>query len=143
MYSLQRFLTAQEKSYEIALQELTNGKKRQHWMWYIFPQLRALGRSERAVFYGIADADEAKSYLAHPILKARLVASCTAILLHKDRSALRVLGDVDAIKLRSSMTLFALVCGEESSIFHQVLAQFFGGKMDKRTQELLFLQTDK
>lgn len=64
MYSIERFLKAQEKSYEIALQELTNGKKGEHWMWYIFPQLKALGRSETAVFYGIADADEAKSYLA-------------------------------------------------------------------------------
>jgi uncharacterized protein (DUF1810 family) len=143
MYSIERFLKAQEKSYEIALQELTNGKKCEHWMWYIFPQLKALGRSETAVFYGIVDANEAKSYLNHPILKARLTACCKAILLHKDRSALEILGDVDAMKLKSSMTLFALVCGEESSIFHQVLVRFYSGKMDKRTQGLLALQTDK
>lgn len=143
MYSLNRFLKAQETSYEIALQELTNGQKRKHWMWYIFPQLRALGHSETAVFYGLADMDEAKSYLAHPVLKARLVACCEAILLHKDMSALRIFGDIDAMKLKSSMTLFALACGEENSIFHQVLAQFYSGEMDKRTQELLGLKTNK
>ena len=139
MYSLNRFLEAQEQSYDIALHELTNGKKYSHWMWYIFPQLRSLGRSETAVFYGIADMDEAKSYLAHPVLKARLVACCEAILSHKGVTALAILGDIDAIKLKSSMTLFALACGEENSVFGQVLMQFYGGKMDQQTQNLLAL----
>ena len=106
-------------------------------MWYIFPQLKALGYSETALYYGIADMEEAKSYLAHPILKARLVACCEAILLHKDKSALRILGDIDAMKLKSSMTLFALASDEENSVFHQVLTQYYDEKMDAKTKEIL------
>ena len=136
-FNLERFLKAQESSYDIALQELNDGRKRSHWMWYIFPQLKALGYSETALYYGIADMEEAKSYLAHPILKARLVACCEAILLHKDKSALRILGDIDAMKLKSSMTLFALASGEENSVFHQVLTHFYDGKMDAKTKEIL------
>ena len=135
--SLDRFLAAQEKSYETALRELKNGRKCSHWMWYIFPQLKALGYSETALYYGIANMEEAKSYLAHPILNARLVACCEAILLHKDKSALRILGDIDAMKLKSSMTLFALAGEEENSVFHQVLTQFYDGKMDAKTKEFL------
>ena len=136
-FNLERFLKAQESSYDIALQELNDGRKRSHWMWYIFPQLKALGYSETALYYGIADMEEAKSYLAHPILKTRLVACCEAILLHKDKSALRILGDIDAMKLKSSMTLFALASDEENSVFHQVLTQFYDGKMDAKTKEIL------
>ena len=136
-FNLERFLKAQESSYDIALQELNDGRKRSHWMWYIFPQLKALGYSETALYYGIADMEETKSYLAHPILKARLVACCEAILLHKDKSALRILGDIDAMKLKSSMTLFALASDEENSVFHQVLTQFYDGKMDAKTKEIL------
>lgn len=136
-FNLERFLKAQESSYDIALQELNDGRKRSHWMWYIFPQLKALGYSETALYYGIADMEEAKSYLAHPILKARLVACCEAILLHKDKSALRILGDIDAMKLKSSMTLFALASDEENSVFHQVLTQYYDGKMDAKTKEIL------
>lgn len=137
MHTLQRFLEAQEDSYEIALKELTAGKKRSHWMWYIFPQLRGLGRSDTARFYGIADMDEAKAYLADSILGARLAACCEAMLLHTEKSALWILGDIDVMKLKSSMTLFALASGEEASVFHQVLQQFYNGKMDERTIELL------
>ena len=136
-FNLERFLKAQESSYDIALQELNDGRKRSHWMWYIFPQLKALGYSETALYYGIADMEEAKSYLAHPILKARLVACCEAILLHKDKSVLRILGDIDEMKLKSSMTLFALASDEENSVFHQVLTQFYDGKMDAKTKEIL------
>ena len=136
-FNLERFLKAQESSYDIALQELTDGRKRSHWMWYIFPQLKALGYSETALYYGIIDMEEAKSYLAHPILKARLVACCEAILLHKDKSALRIFGDIDAMKLKSSMTLFAFASEEENAIFHQVLTQFYDGKMDAKTKEIL------
>ena len=136
-FNLERFLKAQESSYDIALQELNDGRKRSHWMWYIFPQLKALGYSETALYYGIADMEEAKSYLAHPILKARLVACCEAILLHKDKSALRILGDIDAMKLKSSMTLFALASDEENSVFHQVLTQYYDEKMDAKTKEIL------
>lgn len=136
-FNLERFLKAQESSYDIALQELNDGRKRSHWMWYIFPQLKALGYSETALYYGITDIEEAKCYLAQPILSARLVACCEAILLHKDKSALRILGDIDAMKLKSSMTLFALASDEENSVFHQVLTQFYDGKMDDKTKEIL------
>ena len=136
-FNLERFLKAQDSSYDIALQELNDGRKRSHWMWYIFPQLKALGYSETALYYGITDIEEAKSYLAQPILSARLVACCEAILLHKDKSALGILGDIDAMKLKSSMTLFALASDEENSVFHQVLTQFYDGKMDAKTKEIL------
>ena len=139
MDTLQRFLEAQNRDYEVALRELTAGKKLSHWMWYIFPQLRGLGQSEYAVFYGIDGMQEAKMYLVHTVLRERLTACCKAILLHKDKTAMAILGDIDAMKLKSSMTLFALACGERKSIFYQVLQQFYDGKMDKRTQELLIL----
>ena len=136
---LQRFLTAQEKDYATALRELTAGKKRNHYMWYIFPQLRALGQSETAYFYGIADMAEAKAYLENAVLKERLISCCQAMLLHTDKSALKILGDIDKIKLKSSMTLFALANGEENSVFYQVLQQFYHGKLDARTVEILAL----
>lgn len=134
--SLDRFLTAQALSYELALSEIRQGRKRSHWMWYIFPQLRALGRSTTAYTYGIADADEARAYLAHPVLSARLIEISTALLAHRDKSAYAILGEIDGIKLRSSMTLFALV-SESGSVFHQVLDAFFGGEMDALTLGLV------
>ena len=134
---LQRFLSAQENDYEIALRELTEGEKRSHWMWYIFPQLRGLGRSGMAQFYGIADISEAKAYLENPLLKERLIACCKALLLHKDKSAFRIMGDIDAMKLKSSMSLFALVGEEENSIFQQVLQQFYDGEIDTRTLDII------
>ena len=130
--SLDRFLAAQEQTYKTALKEIKNGKKRSHWMWFIFPQLRVLGQSERAIFYGIKDVEETKEYLAHPILGARLIEISTALLAHKDKSPIAIMGDIDAVKLRSSMTLFACI-GEENSVFHQVLQQFYKGKMCTKT----------
>ena len=134
--SLDRFLTAQALSYAPALSEIRQGKKRSHWMWYIFPQLRALGRSATAYTYGIADADEARAYLAHPVLSARLIEIGTALLAHRDKSAYAIFGEIDCIKLRSSMTLFALV-SESGSVFHQILDAFYGGEMDALTVRLV------
>ena len=134
--SLDRFLDAQQKMYEIALKEIRNGKKQSHWMWYIFPQLRGLGRSDMAYVYGIKDLNEAKSYLAHPVLSMRLYELCGVLLEHKDKSAYDVFGDIDEMKLKSSMTLFALA-SEDNSIFHQVLKCFYSGKMDIDTLKLL------
>ena len=135
-FDLERFVSAQADMYETALQELKKGRKRSHWIWYIFPQLRGMGRSTTAHFYGIENLEEARAYLAHPILGQRLKACCEAMLLHQDKTAIGILGETDAMKLRSSMTLFALV-SEENSLFHQVLAQFYEGRFDGWTLELI------
>ena len=143
MNDLQRFLSAQENDYEIALRELTEGKKRSHWIWYIFPQLRGLGRSGMAQFYGITDIDEAKAYLKNPLLNERLMACCKALLLHKNKSAFQIMGDIDSIKLKSSMTLFALASEEENSIFQRVLQEFYDGEIDGKTLDILMLSYGK
>jgi uncharacterized protein (DUF1810 family) len=134
--SLDRFVKAQEKMYPIAMKEIKEGKKRSHWMWYIFPQLRGLGRSSMAHIYGISGLEEAKAYLEHPWLSGRLYELCVALLHHKDKSAYEIFGSIDAIKLKSSMTLFALA-SEEYSFFDQVLECFFDGEMDELTLKLI------
>ena len=131
--SLDRILEAQERMYEIALKEIKNGEKKSHWMWYIFPQLRGLGRSQMAYVYGINGLKEAKAYLAHPVLSARLIEISEALLDHKDEDIKDILGDIDAMKLRSSMTLFALI-SKDGSIFHQLLDCFYEGKFDECTK---------
>ena len=134
--SLNRFLQAQEGMYAVALNEIRLGKKRSHWMWYIFPQLRGLGKSQMSYTYGINGIEEAKAYLAHPLLSARLTGICEALLMHTHTSACDIFGGIDARKLRSSMTLFALV-SEDGSVFHRVLDGFFDGKPDNNTVALL------
>ena len=106
-FNLQRFLDAQENDYADALREIKQGYKQSHWIWFIFPQMRGLGRSSMAEYYGISSIEEARAYLDHPILKARLFEISTALLQHKGKStAYEILGTIDAIKVRSSMTLF-------------------------------------
>ena len=134
--SLDRFLKAQEDMYEIALKEIKNGEKESHWMWYIFPQLRGLGESEMSYFYGINGIEEAKAYLNHPVLSAQLIEICEALLEHKNGDIEDILGDIDAMKLRSSMTLFAFI-SEKNSVFFQVLECFYDGKMDEYTLKLI------
>jgi len=136
MPELDRFLTAQEHIYPTALDELRAGRKRTHWMWFVFPQLAGLGSSAMAVRFAITSRAEAQAYLAHPVLGARLVECAEALLVHEGRSAESMLGAVDAMKLRSSMTLFAAV-GPPGSVFERVLAAFFSGRQDERTVELL------
>jgi uncharacterized protein (DUF1810 family) len=133
---LERFLAAQEATFDRALAEVSAGRKQSHWMWFIFPQLRGLGRSERAQFYGIADRAEALAYLAHPVLGPRLLAVARALLAQERRDADAVMGAVDALKLRSSMTLFAALPGADP-VFGQVLAEFFGGTRCARTLAIL------
>ena len=123
---LERFLTAQETTIDRALAEIARGRKESHWMWFVFPQLRGLGRSETARFYGIADRAEAEAYLAHPVLGARLVTMSRALIAQERRDPAEVMGAVDALKLRSSMTLFAGLAGADP-IFAEVLDQFFDG----------------
>ena len=131
--SLYRFLKRQETMYGIALRELNMGKKMSHWMWYIFPQIRGLAKSRKAFVFGIKDINEAKAYLAHPLLGPRLIDCCKAILKHKNKTAKEILGNIDAVKLRSSMTLFAAV-SEENSLFHKVLEFFYDGETDPLTE---------
>ena len=135
--SLDRFVKAQERMYQVALKEIREGQKRSHyWMWYIFPQLRGLGTSSMAHTYGISGLDEAKAYLEHPWLSGRLYELCVSLLQHKDKSAYDIFGDIDEMKLKSSMTLFALT-SENYTIFDQVLEQFFEGEMDEVTVKLI------
>ena len=132
---LERFLKAQERDYEIALSEIKYGQKMSHWMWYIFPQLRGLGFSSTAQFYGIADRKEAEEYLAHPVLGARLREISRELLKLKSSDAGYVMGYPDDMKLKSSMTLFYEVSGE--ALFQQVLDKFFGGEKDEATLKRL------
>ena len=135
-HNLQRFLDAQADDFDIALADLRAGAKRSHWMWYIFPQLAGLGLSPTAQHYGIASLDEARAYLANPTLGPRL-RQCVVALMPwaRERSAEQILGPVDALKLRSSLTLFDQV--EPRAAFGRGLAAFFGGQPDERTLALL------
>jgi uncharacterized protein (DUF1810 family) len=132
MADLERFVKAQAHVYAHALAELRCGRKTSHWMWFVFPQIAGLGRSDMAVFYAIADAEEARAYLAHPILGPRL-AECVAVLLGqaRERSAVQILGDIDAVKLRSSMTLFDAVAPQGP--WGACLDAFYDGKRDPET----------
>jgi uncharacterized protein (DUF1810 family) len=133
---LRRFVDAQEGVFDTALAELRGGSKRSHWMWFIFPQLAGLGRSPTAQFFGIASVDEARAYLAHPILGPRLRQSMETVLPWiRERTAERILGSTDALKLRSCLTLFDLV--EPGGIFNGLLTGFYGGERDERTLALL------
>jgi len=139
MDDLSRFHEAQETSFPLALIELNAGRKTSHWMWYIFPQLRGLGRSETARHYGIADIDEARAYLEDPLLHQRLEACVDAVLAHADERPETIMGTVDALKLRSSATLFALA-GEDSDTgakMRAILDVFYGGLPCPLTLKLL------
>lgn len=135
-YDLQRFLAAQEGVYETALAELRSGRKRSHWMWFIFPQLAGLGSSAMAQRYAIANLDEATAYLAHPVLGPRLLECARATLAIPQKSAYEIFGTPDDLKLRSSATLFSRI-SEEDSVFHQLIRRYFDDKPDSRTLELL------
>ena len=132
--NLERFKNAQASSYDNALREVRHGRKTSHWMWYIFPQVRGLGRSSTADFYGISGKEEARAYLADPVLGARLHEISEALLELEDKDAGKIFGFPDELKLRSSMTLFAEVSGPDS-VFQQVLDAYYHGKKDERTSE--------
>ena len=135
-YDLQRFVDAQDRVYETVLAELRNGAKRSHWIWFVFPQLRGLGRSGTALHYGISSIGEARAYLAHPVLGARL-RECTALVAAVDgRSVDDIFGWPDNLKVRSSMTLFAHAT-DDNTEFRAVLDKFYGGTEDAATVELL------
>jgi uncharacterized protein (DUF1810 family) len=133
---LQRFLDAQATDYAQALAEVKAGRKRSHWMWYIFPQIQGLGFSSISKHYAIRDLAEATAYLRHPVLGQRLVAISLALVGLASSDASRVFGSPDDLKLKSSMTLFAAVPGADA-VFEQVLAKFFGGVRDGKTLQVL------
>ena len=134
-YNLNRFLEAQETEYETALSEIRMGCKYSHWIWFIFPQHKDLGISSTSKFYGIGSLDEAKQYLEHPILGKRLCEITSELLKHKAKSAENIFGHLDAIKVKSCMTLFDLV--KPNDIFRDVLFAFYNDKRDDKTLQLL------
>ena len=134
-YDLKRFVSAHQQIYSSALKEIQAGKKQSHWMWYIFPQLRGLGHSRNSDYYGIADRDEAMMFLHHPFLGKNLWEITMAMLAIDEKSADEILGGIDALKFRSSMTLFNAVCPD--NIFAEALHKYYGGKEDERTLEML------
>ena len=135
-FNLQRFIDAQATDFPTALEELRSGSKRSHWTWYIFPQLKGLGRTATAQFYGIGSIDEARAYLAHPVLGARLRESVAALMAWAGRKpAEQILGPVDTMKLRSCLTLFEAASGDRS--FGHAIDAFFDGRRDDVTLRLL------
>jgi uncharacterized protein (DUF1810 family) len=135
-HDLQRFVDAQAQTYAQALAELRAGSKRTHWMWFVFPQIAGLGRSGMAQRFAISGAEEARAYLGHPVLGRRLVECARALTALDTDDADAVFGSVDALKLRSSMTLFATVAPDES-VFREVLDHYFGGELDEATTSRL------
>ena len=135
-YHLERFLRAHEQAYAVALDEIRQGRKQSHWIWFIFPQLKGLGSSHNALYFGIADLEEARCYLAHPLLRANLEEISEALLALETNDAAAVMGYPDVLKLRSCMTLFAHA-SEPGSVYERVLAKFYGGVEDAETLRLL------
>ena len=133
---LNRFLEAQNHTYLKALAEIKNGRKESHWMWYIFPQVKGLGYSEMASYFGISGLDEATAYLKHPVLRKHLIEITNALLDIYDKSAADIFGSPDDLKLRSSMTLFANAENTDAA-FIAVLDKYFNGKPDVRTLDIL------
>jgi uncharacterized protein (DUF1810 family) len=135
-FDLSRFLLAQEEDYDQALAEIKNGRKRTHWMWFIFPQIDGLGFSSTAKYYSIKSIDEARAYLEHPILGPRLRECAEAAVSVEGRSATEIFGSPDDLKLRSCATLFACV-SPPGSVFERLLAKFYRGARDEKTLQLL------
>lgn len=131
-YHLQRFVDAQEPVIAHVLEELKHGRKYGHWIWFIFPQLKGLGRSSTSEFYGISSLDEAKAYLQHPVLGARLIQCAELVIAVQGSDAEDIFGEVDAMKFRSCMTLFT-AAGSGRRIFAQALEKYFGGRGDPLT----------
>lgn len=141
-YALNRFVEAQQRTYEQALAEVRSGRKRSHWMWYIFPQVAGLGVSETSRRYAIAGRAEAEAFLKHPLLGPRLQEIAAAALGIEGRSAREIFGTPDDMKLRSCATLFASVAGP-GSVFEQLLARYFGGQRDERTLRLMDMPIER
>lgn len=135
--NLNRFLTAQENEYEQSLSEIKSGRKRSHWMWYIFPQYKGLGYSETSKYYSIQDLNEARDYLTHPILGSRLREITNELVIIEENNANTIFGSPDDMKLKSSMTLFASVDTSDEKPFNKILDKFFHGHLDEKTLDLI------
>lgn len=135
-YNLERFVTAQENDYETALSEITNGRKRSHWMWYIFPQIQGLGFSETSRYYGLKDILEAEEFMNHEVLGSRLLRITNQLLQLEETDANKIFGSPDDLKLKSSMTLFASL-DEADTVFQEVLDKFFKGIKDEKTLRII------
>lgn len=135
-FDLERFVKAQAPVYGQALAELRGGRKRTHWIWFVFPQIRGLGQSETARYYAIGSLEEARAYLRHPVLGPRLVQCAEALLAVDGRTASEIMPHPDDLKLRSSMTLFERVA-DPGSVFARVIEKYYDGHRDERTLELL------
>ena len=135
-YNLSRFVLAQEHNYERALLEIRSGKKRSHWMWYVFPQIDGIGFSSTSKRYSIKSLDEAKAYLEHPVLGARLLDCAEAVICVESQSATEIFGSPDDLKLKSCATLFACVVSSES-VFDRLIEKYYQGKRDAKTLQLL------
>lgn len=133
-YDLDRFVKAQDKLYDMAYSEVKNGKKESHWMWFIFPQIQGLGSSDIAVYYSIDSLGEAKEFMNHPVLGKRLIDISNELLKH-DNDINTILGDIDSLKLNSSMTLFSLV--SDDKVFDKVIDKFYEGKKDEITLDIV------
>jgi uncharacterized protein (DUF1810 family) len=134
--NLQRFIDAQQSSYQTALTEIKTGRKRSHWMWYIFPQVQGLGFSETSRYYAIKDLNEAEDFLQHPLLGKRLIEISNELLKLPSNDATNIFGSPDDIKLRSCMTLFASLPNTDP-VFQSVLDKFFNGNKDDKTMRLI------
>jgi len=135
-FDLDRFVAAQQGVYEGVLDELRRGRKVGHWIWFIFPQIAGLGHSAMSQLYAISSVDEARAYLAHPVLGPRLRECAAIVLATTGRTALEIFGSIDAVKLRSSMTLFHRAAPDEA-LFRQVLERFYAGTPDEATDARL------
>ena len=135
-YNLNRFVEAQLTTYECAILELTQGRKESHWIWYIFPQIEGLGKSDKAKLYSIKSLEEGRAYLRHPLLGQRLVEACEVLLHLKDASMDEVMGFPDDLKLLSSMTLFEFLSGS-NSIFTKIIEIYFDDERDENSIELI------
>lgn len=136
LFNLERFLEAQEQSYQNALEEIRNGRKESHWMWYIFPQIKGLGSSSMSNFYGLKNLEEAEAFLSHPILGKRLVEICTVLLGLDESDAYSIFGSPDHLKLKSCLTLFSQV-ENTNQIFEQLLSKYFNSKYDEITLSMI------
>ena len=135
-YDVNRFVKAHDKSYENALQEIKNGRKKSHWMWYIFPQIQGLGMSETSIFYAIRNIEEARAYMDDKILRSHMLEICEALVGLEESDASRIFGYPDYMKLHSSMTLFC-ESNPEYEVFQKILNKFFDGGRDEKTMGMI------
>lgn len=136
IFDIERFVYAQEKKFDVALEEIKNGKKESHWMWFIFPQILGLGESDTSIFYSLSGIGEAKLYLEHQVLGPRLVQITKELLSLETDDPVEIFGEVDSLKLNSCMTLFDCV-SSGNNIFYQVIDKFYDGKKDQKTLQLI------